>query len=83
MTGNRRNVIQGIIEDLQNLKDSIEECKDEEQNAFDGMSPNEQEDEYGEKMLNTIACLEGAISNIEEAMDDLMCRPIGREIDYL
>ena len=71
MNNSRRKQIAKAITQLEDVQQSIEEIKDEEQDAFDNMLESLQDAERGETMMNWVDLLEDALSNIEEAHDNL------------
>ena len=71
MNNSRRKQLTKAITQLEDVQQSIEEIKDEEQDAFDNMLESLQDAERGETMMYWVELLEDALSNIEEAHDNL------------
>lgn len=71
MNNVRREELQRAYALLEEAKDIISFCCDEEQDAFDNMPEGFQQGERGEKMENNICCLENAVGNVETAMDEI------------
>jgi hypothetical protein len=71
MNKNRRDAIQKIIVQLNNVAEVIYSILDEEQDCFDAFPENLQGSEKGEKAETAIGFLEDAKNNIDEAIENL------------
>lgn len=80
MNNDRRKSIAAIVTQLQGLdldsiKSSVEEIRDEEQEAFDNMPESLQEGERGQAMSTAIEALEEVVSALDEfSTDDLIAK---------
>ena len=68
MNRTRREAIDDLIEQLENIQQQIETLKDEEQTAYDNMPEGLQCSERGETITEAIHNLESAESSVEEAI---------------
>ena len=68
MNRTRREAIDDLIEQLENIQQQIEALKDEEQTAYDNLPETLQYSERGETMTEAIDNLESAESSVEEAI---------------
>lgn len=71
MNKQRRMEIKNIIEELENIKTKLDNVFSEEQYAFDNMPENLQYSMRGEESQEAIDYMSEAVSNIEEAIDQL------------
>ena len=71
MNKQRRNEISSIVSELENLKSRLESVHMEEERVFDNMPENLQYSMRGEESQEAIDCMSEAISNLEEAIDQL------------
>ena len=71
MNKQRRNEISNIMTELENLKSRLESVDMEEEMVFDNMPENLQYSMRGEESQEAIDCMSEAISNLEEAIDQL------------
>ncbi len=71
MNKQRRKEIDNLISDAIRLETSIEDLLDEEQDYFDNMPENLQSSDKAEIAKNAISCLEEALSNIQDLLDNL------------
>lgn len=62
----RRKELEKALGFLAQARDIIEQCKDEEQEAFDNLPEGIQYGEQGERMEEFIYILEDAVDTIEE-----------------
>ena len=67
MNNARRKIIEKAIGDLQQIFADLEACRDEEQEAFDGMP----EGERGQQSEAAISELDSAIGDIENVISSL------------
>lgn len=67
MNKERRKDLNEIAEAIYDLRERIENCREEEQEYFDNMPENFQFGERGEAAEEAIDNLDSAISSIEEA----------------
>lgn len=72
MNRTRREAIDDLIEQLENIQQQIETLKDEEQTAYDNLPETLQYSERGETMTEAIDNLESAESDVEEAIGYLI-----------
>ena len=68
MNRTRREAIDDLIEQLENIQQQIEALKDEEQTAYDNLPETLQYSERGETITEAIDNLESAESSVEEAI---------------
>ncbi len=68
MNRTRREAIDDLIEQLENIQQQIETLKDEEQTAYDNMPEGLQCSERGETITEAIDNLESAESSVEETI---------------
>lgn len=68
MNRTRREAIDDLIEQLENIQQQIETLKDEEQTVYDNLPETLQYSERGETMTEAIDNLESAESSVEEAI---------------
>lgn len=71
MNKQRRMEIKNIIAELENIKTKLDNVFSEEQYAFDNMPENLQYSMRGEESQEAIDYMSEAVSNIEEAIDQL------------
>lgn len=71
MNAKQKKELQGYVENLEEIKNAIEEMQDDEQCKFDNMPESLQESERGEAMQNAIEYLEDASYSIEDVIDYL------------
>lgn len=71
MNKERRNKIQKYVGLITEIKDGIEEIKEDEEMAFDNLPENLQGSFRGEEMEEAIDHLEEAIDNIDNAIMEL------------
>ena len=71
MNAPRRKSIQEVIDQLEELKSTIETIMDEEQEAYDNLPENLQGSERGEAMSEAADNLDSAFSSMEEVLDYL------------
>lgn len=71
MNKQRRMEIKNIIAELENIKTKLDNVFSEEQYAFDNMPENLQYSMRGEESQEAIDYMSEAISNIEEAIEQL------------
>ena len=71
MNKQRRNEISSIMTELEVLKSRLESVHMEEEMVFDNMPENLQYSMRGEESQEAIDCMSEAISNLEEAIDQL------------
>ena len=71
MNKQRRNEISNIMTELESLKSRLESVHMEEEMVFDNMPENLQYSMRGEESQEAIDCTSEAISNLEEAIDQL------------
>lgn len=71
MNAARRKRIAEAIEILETAKALLDEIRDEEQDAFDGMPESLQGGERGERMEEGIENLNEVIDGVESAIDTL------------
>lgn len=71
MNKDRRKALQGIIDQLTELKEAVESLQEEEQEAFDNLPEGIQFSERGESMEEAISNLEDAVNSIDEAISSI------------
>lgn len=71
MNKQRRMEIKNIIAELESIKTKLDNVLSEEQYAFDNMPENLQYSMRGEESQEAIDYMSEAVSNIEEAIDQL------------
>ena len=71
MNKQRRNEISSIVSELESLKSRLESVHMEEEMVFDNMPENLQYSMRGEESQEAIDCMSEAISNLEEAIEQL------------
>ncbi len=71
MNKQRRKEIDNLISDAIRLETSIEDLLADEQDYFDNMPENLQSSDKAEIAENAISCLEEALSNIQDLIDNL------------
>ena len=71
MNKQRRSEISKIAAELENIKSKLESVQIDEEMAFDNMPENLQNSMRGEESQEAIDCMNEAISNLEEAIDQL------------
>lgn len=71
MNNARRKRIEKINEQLSGIKQDLEEINEEEENCRDNMPENLQESEKYEASENASGCIEYAIDNISDTIDNL------------
>ena len=71
MNAPRRKSIQEVIDQLEELKSTIETIMDEEQEAYDNLPENLQGSERGEAMSEAADNLDSAYSSIDEVLEYL------------
>ena len=71
MNKERRTKISTIIENINIIKDSLQEVLDDEQFSFDNMPENLQYSSRGETSQEAIDYMEEAIEHLENAIEQL------------
>lgn len=71
MNNERRKRIDEVKTQLEACLEAVNELRDEEQEAFDGLPESFQQADRGQAMETAISALETAAGNIENAMSDL------------
>ena len=71
MNNSRRKEIRAIIAKLEEVKECVENVRDEEQEYLDNMPENLQCSERADVAQNAIDNMEYALDNLEEAVDNL------------
>lgn len=71
MNNTRRKMLDKVIEMLDTAYSSLEEIKDEEDEAFNNLPEGIQESERGERMEEVIDALDNALSSIDEAREQI------------
>ena len=67
----RRKKLDAILEEIETIKDLLEEVKYEEQEAVDNMPESLQGSERYEAMVEAISSLEEALENLGYAADNI------------
>lgn len=67
----RRKWIDRITDKLLEIQTDLEECRNEEEEAYDNLPESFQYGEKGEKMQDAISAMENADSSIQDAIDYL------------
>lgn len=67
----RRNELQKALDLLGEAKGIIEQCRDEEQDAFDNLPEGLQSSERGEQMEEYISIMEEACDNLEDVESNI------------
>lgn len=71
MNKQRRKEISECLTQLEEIKERLENTRDDEEFAFDNLPENLQGSTKGEEMEDAIGYLEEAISNIDDTIDEL------------
>lgn len=71
MNKERRNRLQKVIDQLEELKEEVSSICEEEQEAYDNMPESLQDGERGSKMYENISTLEDQESNFDELIGNL------------
>ena len=71
MNKQRRKELNVIIDKLTELRDLLENLKDEEQDYFDNMPENLQYSERGERAEEAVMSLEEALDNIDSVVESI------------
>ena len=71
MNAQRRKRIQGIIDQIEDLKNDLESLMEEEQDCLDNMPESLQYSERGERMQSCIDTMDYANDNLGDAIDNL------------
>ena len=71
MNAQRRKSIQEVIDQLTDLQSTVENLKDEEQEAYDNLPENLQGSERGEAMSESADNLDSAYNSIDEVLEYL------------
>lgn len=71
MNKERRKELNNLIEQIEELKISLETLCEEEQEYYDNMPESIQNGEKGERSQEAIDNLESAIDNLDEAIDEI------------
>ena len=71
MNKERRKELAKAIAQLEEIRDTIEYVRDEEQEAYDNMPESLQDTDRGQAMLEAIDNLDYATGNIDDAIDNL------------
>jgi sugar-specific transcriptional regulator TrmB len=71
MNRQRRDTLDGIITLLSDQKMDLEECKNEEEQAYENLPESLQSSEKGEKMQEATQNLEDAISSLDDAINSI------------
>ncbi|MBR3467403.1 MAG: hypothetical protein IKH15_09315 [Bacteroidales bacterium] len=71
MNRNRRKQLVKALGQAEELKDTIETLRNEEQECFDNLPESLQYSERGDTMQEIANSLDYAVSNLEEAIDNL------------
>ena len=69
MNEKRRKRLREAVGHLERASEIVQDCKDEEQEAHDGLPEPIQWSERGEKMEEAVSAMEEAISLIDEATE--------------
>lgn len=71
MNNARRKQIEKLTAQIEEIKETIESLRDEEQDAFDNLPESLQGGERGEKMESAIDALDYAADDLQECLDHL------------
>ena len=71
MNKQRRNILQKVIDQLEELKQEVSSICEEEQEEYDNMPENLQDGERGSQMYENISTLEDQESNFDELIENL------------
>lgn len=71
MNKDRRQQLEKLIGELDDIKNQVEALRDEEQDYYDNMPESLQGGEKGDIATEAISQLDEAISNIEYAIDNI------------
>lgn len=71
MNNTRRNAIRKIAEQLETLRNEIEDIKSEENDAYENMPESLQYSERGEAAQAAIDALDNAYNSVDEAISSL------------
>lgn len=71
MNAQRRKSIQEVIDQLEEIKSTIETLNDEEQEAYDNLPENLQGSERGEAMSEAADNLDSAFNSMDEVLEYL------------
>lgn len=71
MNKQRRNRLQKVIDQLEELKVEVSSICEEEQEAYDNMPESLQDGEMGSQMYENISTIEDQESNFDELIENL------------
>lgn len=71
MNNERRKAIEKVQEELQQLYSKLDDLRSDEQDAFDNLPESLQNGDRGEQMQAAIDAIENAMSQIDEARNEL------------
>lgn len=71
MNNPTRKTIAKLLEQLADIRDTVDELQSEEQDKYDNLSEGIQASERGEAIQEAADNLESAVSSLEEAIDYL------------
>lgn len=71
MNKQRRNRLQKVIDQLEELKQEVSSICEEEQEAYDNMPESLQNGDRGSQMYENISTLEDQESNFDDLIDNL------------
>jgi exonuclease VII small subunit len=71
MNAKRRKELEKLVERIQGIIADLEVLRDEEQECFDNLPESLQESERGEKMEDNISNMDAVIDSLESASDEL------------
>ena len=71
MNNARRKQIEKLTAQIEEIKETIESLRDEEQDTFDNLPESLQGGERGEKMESAIDALDYAADDLQECLDHL------------
>jgi adenylosuccinate synthase len=76
MNKSRRIILTRAVDGLEGIKNTVETCKDEEEQAYENLPESIQSSERGEAMYESVDSLTEAVDNIDDAITNI-CNAIG------
>ena len=71
MNAKRRKELEKLVERIQGIIADLEVLRDEEQECFDNLPESLQESERGERMEDNVSNMDAVIDSLESASDEL------------
>lgn len=67
----RRRILTRVTENLENIKCTVEEVKDEEEQSYENLPESLMCSEKGSSMMDNVEYLNDAVSNIDDAINNI------------